>query len=119
MDVKQDRILELLNKSEDELYAEVGNDITNSLMDKPLEYYIQLAKEWFAAKIPVWRGSLCQNQDVKILLSKKNTVQDKVNLISAIADFIASLKTGVAPFTVAVLIFKYGVSKICEEELLG
>jgi hypothetical protein len=114
MDINLDQILKQLNQSDDELYAEIGRETSKSLLNKPFAYYVQVGKEWIAAKTPLLKTRLCENIDIRLLLSKDSADQDRINLILAIADFISSLKIGISPFTVSVLIFKQGVSKFCE-----
>lgn len=115
MEDKHSKIIELLEKNSDDLYAEIGERLTKSMLPKSIEYLINLGKEWFASKLPQFKEAICQNEDIKILMSEDTTIQNKLNLIMAISDFIASLKIGVSPITVSVLIFKEGVSKICSQ----
>lgn len=96
-----------------ELYSELGFEVTNSMFNKDPEKLIAIGKEWFDSKFKLFKFQLCEDAKIKILISKEQNVQNRINLILAISDYLISLKLGVSPISVSVLIVKEGVSKIC------
>lgn len=110
-------IHELLEKSENELYLELSivsssNSFEYSLND--LNKAIAKGKEVVSKQINIIKESICSN-DYITKLAESKSYEDKVILVSAIADLIAATVIGISPITVAALLVKQGVPSLCNK----
>ncbi len=106
-------IQRLMNLSEDELYLDIGLAANPDLnfLDKERKYIEEVGRNWFKNNVNKIKRVICK-EEVIDSLSK----DDKLMLISAIADLLAGLYLEVSPVTVAVLVVKQGVNNLCEEK---
>ena len=105
--------IELLLKSSDEkLYLSIGDALDDgfAILPKSAKEKIEDAKRWFNAKKEIYAEIICSNDKIKDLHEKGNA---KLEIISVIADSIASISTLVPPITIATLLFKEGIHKLC------
>ena len=102
---------DLIDKSEAELYETLGKELT-SKQAFPLSGAEALGrgKAWFNAHLTAFRSVICSESSFKFLTEENDT---KTAMI-AVAELIAKVTTGVAPVTVAALLVKIGVKKICQ-----
>ena len=61
--------------------------------------------------LEVIKEKLCNDEKLKNLIKKS----DGIVLVTAIVDLISSIITGVSPFTVAALLVKKGITKLCHK----
>ncbi len=109
-EMKKERLLEL---SEKDLYIELGMELSSKLAlpldENELE---ERGKKWFERKSDDIRKIVCNHSFAEYILSG----DDKISLITGIADLIAPLTPlKFAPFTVAAIIVKVGLTKFCEK----
>jgi hypothetical protein len=105
-----------LTKSEDDLLHEIGekSELTLNSFPKRKDEFIEDGKNWLNENLPNLQHKICNNSKVKKLLDTKGI--DDVTLYSAIADLITSLSIGFAPFSVAALLVKRGLHKLCKTD---
>jgi hypothetical protein len=106
--VKTEEISELLGRPRDELLMElasVGHDV---FPRSPL----RRAEELYRSIRESLRDSICNDPRV---LALRDDESQKPELVAAIADIVASSTMGVPPFTVAVLILRDGLPKLCRD----
>ncbi len=99
-------INELLGRSRDELLLElapVGHDVFPRSPQRRAEELYRSIRESL-------RDVICNDPRVIALRDDKSR---KPELVAAIADIVASSTVGIPPFTVAVLILRDGLPKLC------
>lgn len=113
MHEKYDEIRILLETSEDEILLALGKQLSGRYAFPPSKEKLrEIAQEWFTFRFTDFQKLICTNQQVQFL--EKNN--DLVELVAAITDIISGICTGISTTTVAVLIVKYGISKLCKDE---
>ena len=109
-EVKMDH--EKLKKlSEEELLELIGIDLFNlkkEALPSKRKYIIDVAKRWIESKKSALQNEICKSTTVR-----ENLDSDIMVLTAAIADLIASICFGVSPLTVAYLLVKMGIEKLC------
>lgn len=104
----------LLQKSKDELFLDLGKELVGkSILPKSRNELISTAKIWWERNIKLITDAICGSEKLRKLLLAENN--DDVVLVTAIADLVSGLVTGVSPVTVAALLVKKGVNNICKE----
>ncbi|MEB8431874.1 hypothetical protein OO007_06510 [Cocleimonas sp. KMM 6892] len=89
---------------------EIGTELLDGqkgVLKRNKEEYIEHAKKWFEEK---------KKEIIGILCSKQEFIEEQSDLNIAVADLISSIVIGVAPITVAKLITKVGLDKLCNSE---
>jgi hypothetical protein len=111
MPEQADTIETLLQTYEDELLLILGRQISARYAFPPSKQQLrEVAEEWFTSHLMDFQETICGNHRVLKLRNNNNLIE----LAAAIADLIVGICTGVSPVTVAVLIIKYGISKLCQ-----
>lgn len=112
---KQQTVRGLLNKNLDELYVELGRELYGgAAFPSPLGQLGQVARVWLQTKRVEIARVVCPNATVRMLLSDEISTQDRLILVTAVADLIASVIIEVSPVTVGVLLVKEGLKALCE-----
>lgn len=112
---KHEQISQLLELSTEELLVRIGEDIRGKGASPSSKgQLVMLAKDWLTKKSKEIQEQVCTSDKVRTIANTDKTQGDVVMLISAIADLIASLKIGISPITVAVLIFREGLIQYCK-----
>jgi hypothetical protein len=106
-------INELDNRSIDDLLELVGTELMgrNAAAD-PKSQVIDRARRWLRQKLATLHPAICGSEVVKQVLESS----DRVALITAVADVIAGLIVGVSPVTVAAILTKLGLKRLCSGE---
>lgn len=76
---------------------------------------VAAARSWLQRRRKAFSDTLCCNESIRKLAGAPEQKRDRVLLVSAVADLIASLAIGVSPITVAVLLVREGIFSLCEE----
>jgi hypothetical protein len=99
---------ELLALSDDDLLASIGESLVGrSALPRSRAELIALGSAWFQANLSKIRELVCPHAPQLL----KETNLEK--LVTTIADMLAAAFFSVAPVTVAVLIVRVGVEKLC------
>jgi len=103
----------LLERSESELLQLIGSELDSTFHIRPSsrDSLIKEAKRWLSRKEQDIRKAICGSTRIRNHVHS----DDNLVLISAIADLLSSICTGVSPFTVSVLLYKRGVKEFCLE----
>lgn len=104
--METEEINELLSRPRDELLLElapVGHDVFPRSPQRRAEELYKSVRESL-------RKAICDDPRV---LALRNDRSQKPELVAAIADIVASSTVGVPPFTVAVLILRDGLPRLC------
>ena len=81
---------------------------------EPRKSSINRAHEFIDAKWELLRKKLCQELNIKQKI-ESGKYENEIQLIAIIADAIASINLILPPFTLAVIITKMGIDKLCHE----
>lgn len=105
-------IATLIQLEEQQLFDELGRDLAATTFgagELPSE---DVGRSWFAAHLDTLRSKVCGSNIAEVY--RQNPAKwDNVMLIAAISDLVAGAITGVSPVTVAALIVKKGIEKLC------
>jgi hypothetical protein len=110
-------IAELLEVDESRLYQRIGTSVLGSPLGMKLPDVTELivaGKDWFRGHYAALRAAVCGSNFVVAYRSSKRA-HDRVLLVAAIADLIASVTGGVTAISVAVLIVKEGLDTFCPQ----
>lgn len=69
-------------------------------------------RAWFERNTQALREKVCGDDRVKVILANEQAF-GRVELVTAIADLISLIVTGVSPMLVAVIIVKRGLAEFC------
>jgi hypothetical protein len=98
--------------TEDELWVLLGRQLSvterKAIPDRP-EALIERARQWFDSKRSELSDAICSNRQVRELYEH----DDMGPLAVAISDLIIGVCIGVSPITVAYLIVRIGVGRLC------
>lgn len=106
--------IEKLKKlSDDDLYLLIGQEVLKG--DKAFtiltsNQIIEKTKIWFHLNMELFQEKVCNNEIIKNIYEKQETV----NSTTAVVDLIAGTLTGIAPATVAYLLYRQGIKLICK-----
>ena len=105
-------IARLLSLDEQRLYELIGRELTGrqALPMTPAEL-AERGRKWFRAHRDQIQRSVCDSRTLRELTERS----DELQLVAAIADLIAAICVDVAPTTVAVLLLKHGLNRLCDE----
>jgi hypothetical protein len=109
------QIESLFNKNVEELYADLGRESrTPGLGMEPTseDKFAEEGRRWLARNRDDLAKCLCETGVVSLFISSER-VRDRIIVAAAIADLISTLATGVAAFTVSVLLIKEGLDTLC------
>ena len=107
-------ILDLLDKSSDELFFLLGQNLGGNYIIPPSSKdLIRYGKDWLHQNYLEIKQSICANERIRKLISDKDRKGKKIELIAAIADVISGITIGIPPFVVSVLIFNEGIYSLC------
>lgn len=93
------------------LYLEIGKSLhaTAGAINLDDNDYIKLGKRWFADNLGVMQAYICNNKTLVAKFSESSESE----LIAVLADVFAAPITVVPPVTLARLVVKMGVSRMC------
>ena len=116
MTIERNEISRLLQLSNDDIFAEIGQQVISRrvLLPTRLEL-INEAKRWFEERRSNIIRKVCKSKRIKDLVNRSSAESTRLYLISAVADVILSATGNVAPLTVAVLLVRQGVKSLCAE----
>jgi hypothetical protein len=111
----ENNIESLILKDDDELFLLVGKELfadeAGALQLNPKQL-IERAKVWFRQLVFEIKPKLCGNSAIKAIHDKS----DSVALIGAIVDVVAKQYDFPAPATIATLVARIGLNKLCKSE---
>lgn len=111
--LRRQEILSNLSLNEEELFQQIGTEFSSSDAFPPSKQdLIKVGKRWWTHNKERLVTSLCSSEVIKTTFDSG----DELALASAILDLISGLITGVSPITVAVLVMKLGLEKICKQQ---
>jgi hypothetical protein len=106
---------DLFSQDIDDIYAEVGSQLVGEQMfTLPRERLIEIAQRWLGDQRSQIAEKVCPSDIVLLLTSEDPTTQNRILLVTSIADLISSLVFTVSPVTVSVLVIKEGLSLLCK-----
>lgn len=108
-------INELKLLTEDEIFLRIGKEVLKDEKSFKLftsKQIIIKAKVWFEMNLTIFQERICANKAIRDIYEQ----HDVVNLSTAIIDLIAGALTGIAPATVAYLLYKRGIKIMCKEK---
>ena len=100
---------------EDELYFLLGEEVLKGEQNFSFlsrKQIIEKAKVWFKLNLPLFQAKVCQNAAVREAYEK----QDAGNIVAGVIDLIAGALTGIAPATVAYLLYRQGIKLLCKTQ---
>ena len=107
-------IAKLLPLSEDELMVEIGTALLGTPAFPPNRMrLIEAASKWLTIKNDELASTICANERCKQLAKQDLETHEVIILIAAVSDAISHLALGIAPVTVAVLLVRRGVHRLC------
>ena len=101
------------NKEIENLFEEIGKEISLSIIPLNKKKLIEKGKTWWEDNQSKIINNLCKNEKVKTVIDNIETKESEV--IVVIADFISALVLGISPIIVATLITKIGLNNLCKE----
>ncbi|AXG69587.1 hypothetical protein KORDIASMS9_01812 [Kordia sp. SMS9] len=102
-----------LNLDDHTLYIQLGKQLKqDSFFPTPENKLKRLAIEWMNTRIQDFQNLICNKESIK-----KIAKEETVLLIAVITDIIAAKWNLTNPATVAALIVRLGISKLCSENL--
>lgn len=112
-------IQSLIKKDTDSLLKIIGYELTENegahrAFPPSIRELIEVGRDYFNKHVKDFQSIICSNESLKSLI--KESKIESVTLVSAIADLISSVVTGISPFTVATLLYKYGIDRFCNEK---
>lgn len=117
MEKHNELIVNQLNMETNNLYLLIGNDLFGSAAFPPNpKKLVSIAEKWMKDKREVLANEICNNKTIITLKSKEDNIENRIMLVTAISDLIASIFIGVSPITVSVLLVKEGLDNICKEK---
>ncbi len=100
---------ELMILNFEELLEKLGDEISgDNFFPLSKNQKIKEAKKWLDKKLPLLKQEICNNQTLKDILNG-----DEIVLAALTADVIATKWHLNSPVTIAVLVVKIGLKKIC------
>lgn len=99
--------------SEDDIYHLIGQDIFAGEKEFSIltpRQIAEKAKVWFMLHYETFRERICSNTTIRQIYENQNAG----NLAAGIIDLIAGALTGIAPATVAYLIYRLGLAAFCK-----
>lgn len=114
MTVKE-QIEKEVDLSIEDLYAKIGCELTIGLAlgESDRDSEVTRGRRWFDKHQKKLASIVCESH-VGRLSSKTQRQLDQLLLIAAVADIVASAIVGISPVTVATLLVKEGLIKLCE-----
>jgi hypothetical protein len=105
--------LKLEELSDDEIYQIIGEELLKeeenfSIMTP--QQMIEKSKVWFNINLPFFQEKICTNNKLRLLYDK----QGDLVLSTAIIDLIIGALGGIAPASVAYLLFRRGLHNVCK-----
>lgn len=110
----------LLSRTEDELFLEIAHQLnpTGFYVDKrEREEKVAAGRKWFADHRLRLAEVICSSPRVAVW--RASAEKSPSMIVTALADLVAGLVIGVSPFTVAALIMKYGLDRLCGDPPAG
>lgn len=107
-----------MNQSDDELLLLLAEEIVpsgNALDLRSVSEKITDANNWLNENHLILKYRICTHDVIQKSLSDDNTISNQ-ELIAAIADAISLVISGITPFLIAVIIYKRGIAKFCENQ---
>ena len=105
----------LVQLDDEELYFLLGKEVLKGEQNFSFlsrKQIIEKARVWFRLNLPVFQNKVCQNAAVREAYEK----QDAGNIVAGIIDLIAGALTGIAPATVAYLLYRQGIKLLCKTQ---
>ena len=114
-----EQIEDLTNQSNEKLFELIGISMLGaSLSASPSDDQVKQARglglTWYEGYRGRIKSAVCQSDFVRQYLDSER-VKSRIEIIGALADLISPLITGLAGFSVAVLIFREGIETFCEQ----
>ena len=106
----------LRDLEEDDLLELIGAELAKheeAALPFSREELISKGKKWLQGNWNALHDTVCASPQIRELVEKAGS---KSQLILAVSDLITGLVTGVTPITVAYLLTKTGIEKLCEPD---
>lgn len=99
----------LCGLSEQELFVELGEQLSSGVGRRDPKYLATVARVWFEDRMERFRHLVCGSEAVRLAQQSG----DEATLLSAVADLIAPIAGILPAATVAVLLARYGIDRLC------
>ncbi len=120
MKERNDKVLiqGLLENNIDELYLQLGQYIAQTSLEldsSDPKKLVNQAKEWMLIKREDLKTSICQSGLIQEYITSKSKFSN-IQIVTAIIDIIAAELSIIPAATVAVLLLKEGLGKLCKKD---
>lgn len=109
-----DGLRQLDAMTDDDLWNLLAMQISHGVTPEDASTRRKLALAWFTNHLAEFRDILCGNTSISNLLSNEEPV-DLVTLTSGVADVLAPYFSTPTVFTLATLLSRYGLARLCRE----
>jgi hypothetical protein len=102
-----------------QLFAAIAGDLAASTFNAapvPESEREQEGEKWWLANISWIRLRICKSSIVQVIREKKEGWESTLTF-AAFSDLVASQTLGVSPMTCAMLISRYGIQRLCDEQV--
>jgi hypothetical protein len=105
------QVVALVEASEDDLYRLLATDLLGpQAFPMHPTALVERGKRWFSAQRQRLATTLCPNEKLRQMAVESS---DEVALVTGVADIIVGMVLPVAPVTLAALIVKVGLTRLC------
>jgi hypothetical protein len=105
-----DDLVHRFDLGDDALFELLASETALGAAPQDRESRRALGRAWFDSHLSQIRDTVCGNAKIRQLGTGTNAA---LTTASAVADLLVSLFSGPAAFTVAVLVVRYGLHKLC------
>jgi hypothetical protein len=97
--------------SDEELWVRLGREVVQFAGPADDDRRARVAKAWFETHLEDLRAAICGHSRIEAVRSKEGA--SSLDTLAAVADLVATLKFGISAATVAVLVTRYGLDRLC------
>lgn len=114
--IDEEMIKEYLDLDIEELYVIIGSELSQNelgLGTDDIKEVLEKGEKWFSEQKPKIRQLVCGSIMIKKYLNSEHT-DNRIEIISTIADIIAAHFSIVPIFMLSTLVFKEGLGTLCD-----
>ena len=110
-------IAELLIKPEAELFAMLGEELSEAAATPSAGEAESLGRSWWQRRRQAIASVVCANRHIRELASAPPDRLDRAMLAALVADAILGAVTDVSPLVVAVIVVRGGIRTLCADSI--
>lgn len=112
--MNSDEIERLLAMDDDDIFASLGSELTGrQLLPSSKGEFIRIGRLWFERQARELTDVVCSHEKLTALRRRPENQISTAELVAGVADVISGLVVGASPFTVSVLLVRFGLDKLC------